>query len=137
MPQQYLLEPASIKQLRDRGLFISGVPVFRPDHVCYPNGYVVIKPTITLGNSLPGYEMMFHNNKGDECLSDAPRVILFRNFDKWKIVVHEYIPGPGPGDFEEQFDSQDRAVEAVKRYFFEPNSFFSAALRARHRAPKM
>jgi hypothetical protein len=35
---------------------------------------------------------------------------------KWVVTVHEYIPGPGPGDFVNVWDTPEEAVADILDY---------------------
>lgn len=37
---------------------------------------------------------------------------------KWVVTVHDYIPGPGPGDFRNEWDTPEEAVTDILDFFF-------------------
>src|SRR5437879_2816939 len=53
-------------------------------------GFGILKPKSVGGNSVPS---------AGERPTDAPRLSLFTDNGTWIVEVHEYTPGPGPGDF--------------------------------------
>lgn len=112
------LSTNSINIIRARGLYISDTPCFAPNHIAYPNGYIVIKPVSAGGNRIEGYEGWFTNLSGEQELSDAPRTVIFSIEKSWSVSVSEYVPGPGPGDFEKIFSSEQKAISAIVEYYF-------------------
>jgi hypothetical protein len=49
---------------------------------------------------------------------NAPVADVYPWQGQWIFEVSEYIPGPGPGDFQRLFDSLDEAIAAVLEYYF-------------------
>jgi hypothetical protein len=86
-----------------------------------------IKPIVAGGNSIPESVSQFTNIDGSEGYSDMPSIKLYKEDVNWKISVHEYAPGPGPGDFDLVCGTEDRAVEEIFHYFFDENEWFEAA----------
>ena len=124
------LSKASIHKLRESGLFIDDEPDFVEDHVAFPNGYIVIKPSSVKGNSLPDYEAWYDDHDGKEKPSDAPRIVIYPKSNLWHVAVSEYVPGPGPGDFDNDFQSEVEAVENILNYFFGKNEHFKESYKA-------
>lgn len=84
----------------------------------YSGGFSVAKPASTPGNGRPGYEMYWGP---DEIRCDAPAVNLYPIHPQWVVKVRECVPGPGPGDFQDQFSSLADAVQSIQDYFFGPS----------------
>lgn len=120
------LSTNSINTIRAKGLYISDTPFFGPNHIAYPNGYIVIKPGSAGGNRIEGYEIWFTNLAGEQELSDAPGAVIFPVEKSWGVSVSEYVPGPGPGDFEKIFSSEQKAVSAIVEYYFGLSPEFQA-----------
>ena len=104
--------------------------------------YIVIKPAAAGGNSIPGNISHFTDIKGTESHSDMPGIKLYKKNLNWKISVHEYAPGPGPGDFDLVCGTEDQAVNEILHYFFDQNEWVEAASEAaqafldkRHKQP--
>src|SRR5690348_14442267 len=96
IPEQYL------DQLRAAGLLIS--EPFVPNHIAFPDGVCVAKPASVVGHSLPGYEGGWG---GTEVKLDAPGLWFHCDGGKWFVTSHDYIPGPGPGDFVNEWSSPE------------------------------
>ena len=84
----------------------------------------------------------FTDIKGTESHSDMPGIKLYKENLNWKISVHEYAPGPGPGDFDLVCGTEDQAVNEILHYFFDQNEWVEAASEAaqafldkRHKQP--
>ncbi len=116
----------SIEALRAVGLHIGAEPFFDGNHVAYPNGYLVIKPTSTPGNHISGWEAWFTNCRGMQEQSDAPSVTVYLKDKVWQYEVWEYTPGPGPGDFRRCVSDERDLIERLKEYFFSENADFEA-----------
>lgn len=113
----HVLSVQSLAMMRELGLLVSSVPQFPPNHSAYPNGYLVSKPLGVLGNSIPGYEVHLIDGDGREQVTDAPSPVIYSNpMGGWSVSVHEYVPGPGPGDFDISFTDEPAAVDAVIRF---------------------
>lgn len=115
-----------IEDIRALGLHIDSEPFFGADHRAFPNGYLVIKPSNTRGNHVPGLKASFRNWLGIEDTSDAPVVYVHFQGAEWQYEVSEYVPGPGPGDFRRSACNEHELLERLKKYFFEPNADFEA-----------
>jgi hypothetical protein len=103
-----------MSRLAQSGLLIS--EPHESDRLGYPSGFVVAKPASVPGNSLPDYECLW----GAEGIPlDAPclRIETFGE-NEWRVVSHDYVPGPGPGDFVLRFTTLDEAVSAALDFFF-------------------
>ncbi len=124
------LSKQSILRLRERGLYVGDHPFYPKNHSAYPSGYIVIKPAQTPGNSVPDYDSLFDDSEGIEQVTDAPTVKLCFSNGAWKIQVHEYIPGPGPGDFTQEFLTEEEAIAGIFHYFFEDSPHFRELLAA-------
>jgi hypothetical protein len=49
---------------------------------------------------------------------DMPTAHIYPREGRWIFEVWEYIPGPGPGDFQRFFDTLDEAIDAALDYYF-------------------
>ena len=97
------LADESITRIRNEGFIISSNPFFGPNHVM-PNGYFVFREKGIVGNSLRDYEAHFTDENGNKLITDGPAPIIYsNNKNGWSVTVHDYAPGPGPGDFTSSF----------------------------------
>src|SRR4051794_4119042 len=91
-----------LDQLLAAGLLVSEPYV--STHVAYPAGVVIGKPESLPGNRIPG-RVAGWGNSG--LVVDAPCPRLHYEAGKWIVTVHECIPGPGPGDFVNSWDTPE------------------------------
>lgn len=108
-------------KLKNTGLLVEAVGEIHP----YANGYSIIKLKQTPGNSREDWESFVDIKTSSgvkEVPSDAPGSHLYPKNGKWIFQVWEYIPGPGPGDFQDEFTSINDAVPAVIDYYFGDSS---------------
>lgn len=106
IPVQYLDE------LGAAGLLLS--EPFDPRSRC-PDGVIVCKPASVAGHSLPGFAARWG---ATEIRLDAPPLLLHSVGDEWFVTSHDYIPGPGPGDFVDVWNSPEEAVADILDFFF-------------------
>jgi hypothetical protein len=84
------------------------------------------------GNSIRGWESIpiitGFNKKSEvieECISNSPSLTLWwRKERSWEVSLHQWVPGPGPGDFCEIFENQDDAIALILSYYFGENRYF-------------
>ena len=110
-----LIPETYLARLRSAGLLISDP--FVPTHVAYPDGVIVGKPVKAFGNTVPGLERGWGL---DGPSLDAPAVEFHYDAarDKWVVTSWDYIPGPGPGDFVNEWRSGDEAVADILDFYF-------------------
>ena len=126
-PKNRLLPPEFIQQLGEHGLFIDDKPFYGSTH-SYPSGYLVFLPEGKIGNRLEKTATIFDDTNGVEARTFMPPIIIWGDGGVWNMQVHRYIPGPGPGDFSEAFDSLDGVFASILSYCFNPaDSRFVAA----------
>lgn len=104
-PEQYC------DRLRDAGLVVS--KPYISNHVAFPDGIVVGKPITVAGNSIPGTQTAWGKTG---VIVDAPCPILHHDAGKWIVTVNTYIPGPGPGDFVNVWDTPEEAIADILDY---------------------
>ena len=115
------LSEAQEKRLREKGLYLS---FYCEGHKGYPNGIRLFKPIEVQGNSCPGYEssLVDFNDAGemfDVVKTDAlPIVIGSTADDEWYVSNNQFCGGPGPGDFDNIFDTEIEAVDDVIKFYF-------------------
>lgn len=127
-PENRLLSAAGIRLLRDRGIDIECYPFFPPNHVAYPSGYIAILPSQIDGNRILGMEGHYASSRyKEDAVTNMPSLTLWGDNNAWHICVAQYVPGPGPGDFLEQFETEAEAIAGAIHYFFEPNQHVDAA----------
>ena len=117
-----------LQRLRDKGLVVS-------EALMAGNCYMVGKPSTVKGNSIPDpdYEIDWGST---DVLLDAPIVSFTRKWFGWVVAVHDYIPGPGPGDFVNRHRSAERALDDILDYFFGDPTRMEMAARAPKRTPR-
>ena len=86
-----------------------------PDHIAYPDGVCVAKPQSAGGHSLPDFEGYWAT--GGMRL-DAPTLFLHTSGGRWFVTSHDYVPGPGPGDFIREFATPKEAVADILDFYF-------------------
>lgn len=110
IPQDLLIN------LRSKKLFVS--EPFPAGHT-YPDGVLVGKPQATQGNSIPGYENSYANLKEkSEVYFDAPPLFFYSNYGKWFVHGHDHCPGPGVGDFLDEWNTAADASTDILDFFF-------------------
>jgi len=100
-----------MRRLSAAGLIMS--EPFVPEHCAFPDGITIGKPTTVSGNSRTGHRARFG---GVEI--DGPCPYLHCARSKWVVTVEEYEPGPGPGDFVNEWNTPDEAIADILEYFF-------------------
>lgn len=107
IPERYL------EQLRSAGI-LTGEP-FVHTHIGFPDGMIVAKPSSVPGHSLPDYECGWGMT---DIILDAPDLFFHSDDGKWVVTSHDYIPGPGPGDFVNVWNSPEEAVADILDFYF-------------------
>jgi hypothetical protein len=115
-----------LDRLRAAGLLVS--EPFVPDHIAFPDGVIVAKPASVAGHSLPGYEARWGPGG---VLLDAPGLWLHSDDSKWFVTSHELIPGPGPGDFVNVWDTPEEAVADILDFYFGSSARMDVKRKAR------
>jgi len=62
--------------------------------------------------------LMTTESQVDKVLCHFPGSRLYPRANKWIFEVWEFIPGPGPGDFQEEFTSIGDAIPVILDYYF-------------------
>jgi hypothetical protein len=104
-----------IQKLKDRGLFVSNP---KSSTHSYPDGVMISKPNSISGNTLPGYTSAFYDVNDVTITFDAPYLWLFGNDGVWMVLSKDFTPGPGPGDFIDEWNSLDEAVQDIIDFYF-------------------
>ncbi len=102
-----------LDQLRAAGLLVS--EPLAPDSDLFPDGVIVGKPASTPGHSLPEFEMWWGL---DGPVLNAPGLFLHSDNGRWFVTSHDHIPGPGPGDFVNEWATPEQAVADVLDFYF-------------------
>jgi hypothetical protein len=76
------------------------------------------KPIGVRGNSIPDKDVWMGFKTHDDRESDAPALWLFADNANWVVLLHEYVPGPGPGDFRHTYACLGDAIADVLDYYF-------------------
>ena len=122
-----MLTQKTIDKLESKGLVLFGK---KRDLI------MVCKPLTTQGNCIKGRistpicEFEEVNGKfvlkEDQFETDAPVLGIFIEKNGYRVQVWQWVPGPGPGDFQLIVSSEEEAFEATINYFFEQNEHFQA-----------
>lgn len=96
-------------------LLAANLVVSPPGRGPYPDCILILKPRSNPDDHSPGMEC--HGERGI-FITDDPMVWLYPYDDVWFVTVHEYAPGPGPGDFTDVWDTPDEAVTDLLDYLF-------------------
>ena len=96
------------------------------------NGRAIISKKFgTPGNNLPtpirGLPLV--NIETNETTVDevgCPEICFWLDKNKYELLCWNWVPGPGPGDFHLQFDTEDEAMDFIIAYYFEKNEYFEA-----------
>ena len=102
-----------LDRLRAAGLLVSDP--FLAGHVAFPDGIVVGKPKSVPGHCLPDFECLFGANGTPV---DAPTLYLHSDGGRWFVTSHDYVPGPGPRDFVDEWNTPEEAVADVLNFYF-------------------
>jgi hypothetical protein len=119
-----------IARLRSSGLFVS--EPLPPKHV-FPDGVLIGKPIGIPGNNIPGYHSSYSSRIDFEIEFDAPTVRLYSHHDIWVTECMDFTPGPGPGDFIDEWTTVTEAVDDVLAFYFGETSRMSAKAEAQKR----
>ncbi|MBO3460427.1 hypothetical protein G7B40_019980 [Aetokthonos hydrillicola Thurmond2011] len=108
-----MLESKAVARLEKAGLLVRSLGSVSP----FANGYSIAKPKSTPGNIRKDYECSWGS---EEIPCDAPGANLYpkESKSKWIFEIWEWLPGPGPGDFQKSFESIDEAIAAILEYYF-------------------
>lgn len=99
----------------------------------YGNNWLLLKPVGAGGNSINGWlsspvisftDQSFTHSEEER--SDCPLLQLQYNAGTFSVICWNWVPGPGPGDFELEFGTEQDAVDYVLNYFFGENEYFEA-----------
>lgn len=101
-----------INKLLNAGLLVDRY--FGPDHIAFPDGVIVAKPTSVAGNDVAGFDCQF----GDSEVRVGPALFFHRDGAKWIVTSHDFMPGPGPGDFVNAWDTPEEAVADILDFYF-------------------
>ncbi|SRR5260370_23964306 len=112
-PENY---ETQLRPLRAAGLVVEYIVPWDRDT------FSVYRPRTVKGNHRPDYQRFFrespepHSRIVDHI--DAPKGYLRWNAEGWSFRIWEWIPGPGPGEFERIYPTLEAAVQAVLEYYF-------------------
>jgi hypothetical protein len=121
IPEKYL------EELRAARLLVS--KPFVPGHVAFPDGVTVGKPKGAGGHSLLDFECYWD----PEIPLDAPTLFLHSSDGTWYATSHDFVPGPGPGDFVNTWATPEEAVADILDFYFGDASRMETKRRVRAR----
>ncbi|NRB84933.1 MAG: hypothetical protein HRU49_14370 [Winogradskyella sp.] len=93
-----------------------------------------MKKTGISGNSIPNYKtipvvtMDKNGETKSEITSDCPTMMLWFEKNQYQLVCWDWVPGPGPGDFELNFKDENSVVDFIESYYFGKNEYFEKRL---------
>lgn len=92
--------------------------------------FILVKELGIGGNQIPNYFSMpiLHLNEEleveQELISDCPIMSVKCTDKAIELSCWEWIPGPGPGDFDLSFTDEEEAIAFIRSYYFGENSYF-------------
>jgi hypothetical protein len=124
-----LSEPC-VQKLKNAGLFLSRPA---PSSHVWPEFILVGKPVDVPGNHIPGYSTAYvlDFDQRTEISFDAPPVRVWFDGEFWFVLAEDYCPGPGPGDFLDEWSTQEQAVEDILDFYFGDPARMQAKAEAR------
>ena len=79
----------------------------------------VMKPNEVRGNFVDGYKKnIFGENLEVITVLNSPISDIYMNKGRYYFSVWDIVPGPGPGDFSNEFDSLDDCLQDILDYYF-------------------
>ena len=119
-----------IEKLRSHGLFVANP---KSSDSCYPDGVLVGKPLDVPGNNIVGYSSAYvvDIDAENEVRFDAPPVWFYGHCGIWVVLGEDYCPGPGPGDFLDEWNTPEEAVQDILAFYFGDSSRMQAKAEAR------
>lgn len=88
----------------------------------------IIKPKGLNGNFLPenNQSKILISLDDEDLYSDCPIIRISKNDNKFSAICWDWTPGPGPGDFIIDFNSEDELVNFLINYYYGENEYFEA-----------
>lgn len=85
------------------------------------------------GNSLPNWNsipLITNDKNGNEIklISDCPHMWLWFKKENFQLICWDWVPGPGPGDFNLDFNDENELIEFILSYYFGSNKYFAQRL---------
>ncbi len=102
--------PEYLDLLQAKGLIISQ-PF--PDGHAWEHGVRIGKPA-----SIPGNTVSNLRFKCDGITVDAPTLVLYSDGKVWIVELQDKCPDPGPGDFQNIWNTEEDAAEDILDYYF-------------------
>lgn len=109
------IERSYLDKLTNAGLHVS------PPVKAFRDGVWVGKPTSTNGNSIEGYKagyVVIGNDPAPPKM-DAPMLKFHKSgAETWIVRGDDYVGGQGPGDFKNEWETVEEAIEDILDFFF-------------------
>lgn len=125
MVEEYTLNRMRISQSNKKRLEDLGLIIWETDNRCF-----IYKKTGVPGNCLPRLLLFplvdVETSVTTELESDCPTILFWLSENNYEVICWNWVPGPGPGDFELGFTSEESAIEFIISYYFEKNEYFEA-----------
>ena len=92
--------------------------------------FILVKELGIEGNQIPNYFSLPIVQLNDaleveqELISDCPIMDVKCTENAIILSCWEWVPGPGPGDFECSFTNEEEAIAFIRSYYFGENSYF-------------
>lgn len=99
-----------LKQLRERHLHVS--QPFQKGRTL-EDAVRVAKPATVPGNFVLGFE-----SECGEIPINAPALLLRSTNEGWVVLYQDHVPTPGPGDFENIWQTPQEAVDDILDFYF-------------------
>lgn len=105
-----VIDSKYLEQLRDAGLIIRQP---YPEGHSIEHGVIMNKPSTVAGNTVENLSIDFLG-----VVVNAPSTFFYSDGKIWVVAVMDKVPGPGPGDFQNRWDSPEEAVADILDYYF-------------------
>jgi len=104
------IEQKYLQKLQEVGLFVSKP---YPEGHAWEHGVIVGKPSSIAGNSIQNFQTGYN-----EVDMDAPTIVFHATSDAWIVLAQNFIPTFGPGDFQNIWDSPEKALDDIIDFYF-------------------
>lgn len=113
-----MIDDKYLQRLKEAGLYISE-PF--PEGHGWEHGVRIGKPVTTPGNSIPDYDdgyITIGSKSVEPPEIDSPIVIFYHKGNSWVVHSQECVPDPGPGDFQNVWNTPEEALDDIIDFFF-------------------
>lgn len=105
-----IITDSILRRLQAAGLHVTN-PF--PDGHAWEHGVRIGKPASIPGNTVSNLKF-----KCDGITVDAPTLVLYSDGKVWIVELQDKCPDPGPGDFQNIWNTEEDAAEDILDYYF-------------------